>query len=241
MEQKVVYVGRDLEAMSFAENYHRWILQIFRPYLGKRIVEVGAGTGSFSELILEHPVESLSLVEPSEEMYGILAERIKSIRTEASLKTFNQVFTGVAREIKAADEPDSIIYVNVLEHVSDDAAELEAMRETLVPGGRVFLFVPALSWLYGNFDKQIGHYRRYTKAGLEEVCRRAGFKLLNSGYFDSVGIIPWWIKYRLLKSTTMEPRAVQLYDRYVVPPLKAVESMIAPPIGKNVILIAEKV
>ena len=64
MSETVTYVGKDLESMSFAENYHRWILEIFRPYLGRRIVEVGAGTGAMSELLLEGEIESLGLVEP---------------------------------------------------------------------------------------------------------------------------------------------------------------------------------
>ncbi len=69
MSEKHGYAGKDLEAMSFAVNYHRWILSIFEPYLGKRVVEVGAGTGSFSELLLEQRLESLALVEPSTAMY----------------------------------------------------------------------------------------------------------------------------------------------------------------------------
>ncbi len=238
--EHVIYVGRDLEAMSFATNYQRWMLDIFSPYLGKRIVEVGAGTGSFSELLLERNIESLFLVEPSTEMYSQLNARLKEIASAVRIKTFNNVFIKVAEHLKSSAQPDSIIYVNVMEHVEDDAAELEAVYRTLESGGRIFIFVPALAWLYGNFDKQIGHFRRYTKPELEDKCRRAGFKLIRSSYFDSAGIVPWWIKYRLLKSSTMEPRAVALYDKYVVPPLKAIEWFVSPPIGKNVLLIAEK-
>ena len=71
MNDKIVYIGKDLESMSFAKNYHRWILEIFLPFLGKRIVEVGAGSGSFSELLLSHNPKSFSLVEPSK-MFQLL-------------------------------------------------------------------------------------------------------------------------------------------------------------------------
>jgi ubiquinone/menaquinone biosynthesis C-methylase UbiE len=240
MVEKITYVGRDLEAMSFAINYHRWILQIFKPYLGTRLVEVGAGTGSFTELLSKHNAESLSLIEPSEAMYKMLEERVEELNCQTPVQTYNTTFRGVADQLKVAQQPDSIIYVNVLEHISDDEDELAAVYRTLDNGGRIFIFVPALHWLFGSFDEQIGHYRRYTKTELESKCRGAGFNIIECKYFDSVGIVPWYIKYCLLRSNTMESQAVKLYDKYVVPALRVVESHVRPPIGKNVVLIAEK-
>ncbi len=239
MSESVVYIGKDLEAMSFAVNYHRWILQEFRPHLGKRIVEVGAGTGSFSELLIDTKPESLSLVEPSK-MYEYLTQNIAQLKTSAVVATYQSIFTGVADEIKKKQNPDSIIYVNVLEHVEDDLRELKAMHETLSSNGRIFIFVPALSWLYGAFDKQVGHFRRYTKNELETKCKSAGFKILKSCYFDFAGVAPWWIKYRLLKSDSLESGAIKFYDKLVVPVTKTFESLITPPLGKNILLIAEK-
>lgn len=226
--------------MSFAVNYHQWILQIFEPYLGTRIVEVGAGTGSFSELVLKHKPESLSLVEPSEEMHKMLNERVAQLDSATKITTYNTIFGDVADQLKATQRPDSIIYVNVLEHILDDEAELATVYRTVSSGGRVLIFVPALSWLYGNLDEHLGHHRRYTKPELESKCRRAGFRIVECRYFDIAGIVPWWLKYRLFKSSTMEPRTVRTYDTYVVPASRAVESIIRPPIGKNLLLIAEK-
>jgi 16S rRNA A1518/A1519 N6-dimethyltransferase RsmA/KsgA/DIM1 with predicted DNA glycosylase/AP lyase activity len=96
MPEKHGYAGKDLEAMSFAVNYHRWILSIFEPYLGARVVEVGAGTGSFSELLLERRLESLSLVEPSTAMYQQLCERVAESR---NVTTYNDVFEDVSEQI----------------------------------------------------------------------------------------------------------------------------------------------
>lgn len=240
MSDDSIYAGRDLEVMSFAENYHRWILQVFKPFLGERVVEVGAGTGSFSELVLEHNITSLTLVEPSIRMHQILSERINQTDSRMAIETYNSVFAKVAGQIKLKQRPDSIIYVNVMEHIADDMAELRAVYETLERDGRLFIFVPALQWLFGGFDKQIGHFRRYSRTELEEKCTRAGFKILKSVYFDFAGIVPWGIKYRLLKSNTLEVRSVKFYDRFVVPAARTIESLIEPPIGKSVLLIAEK-
>lgn len=236
----ISYEGTDLESMSFALNYHRWILELFAPYMGSRLVEVGAGTGSFSELILERKPESLTLVEPSREMYAILDSRAREWSARADVETRNNVFAAVAEEVGAVRRPDSIIYVNVLEHVPDDEAELRAVQRTLGQGGRVFIFVPAFQWLYGGFDRRVAHVRRYARRELEAKCAAAGFKVLKSVYFDIAGIAPWWFKYCLLKSDSMEPGLVKLYDRCVVPLVKVAERIIPPPLGKNILLVAEK-
>ena len=237
MPEKHGYAGKDLEAMSFAVNYHRWILSTFEPYLGARVVEVGAGTGSFSELLLERRLESLSLVEPSTAMYQQLCERVAESQ---NVTTYNDVFENVAEEIRLAERPDSIIYVNVLEHLADDVHELSVINKTLDTGGRIFIFVPALRWLHGSYDRQINHFRRYTRTELEKKCVAAGFRVIESRYFDLFGVLPWWVKYKVLQSNNMEPGAVRFYDQRVVPIAKVLESTLSPPLGKNVLLIGEK-
>jgi len=234
------YAGKDLEAMSFAVNYHRWILSSFAPYLGTRVVEVGAGTGSFSELLWERRPQSLSLVEPSPAMFEQLGRRVRESFASVDLQLYNETFDRVAAQIRSRQQPDAIVYVNVLEHTADDEAEMRVMSETLGPGGRVFIFVPALSWLYGSFDREISHYRRYSRGELESKCRAAGFRILVSRYFDLLGVLPWWLKYRVLQSRKMEPGAVRFYDQAVVPIAKRLETLVEPPLGKNILLVAEK-
>ena len=240
MPDKVSYAGRDLEAMSFARNYHNWILDVFAPYLGSHLVEVGAGTGSFSELLVDRKVRSLSLVEPSGTMHQILQDRVQQFPSSTKVTVYNSLFAEVFDQIRTAQQPDSIIYVNVLEHIDNDQLELETVWETLAPGGRVFVFVPALQSLYGKFDKSVGHFRRYSRSELENKCRAAGFKILKSNYFDLLGVVPWWLQYRLFRASTLRPGAVKLYDRYIISIAKALESLVYPPIGKNLLLIGEK-
>jgi SAM-dependent methyltransferase len=240
MTNHVDYRGTELEAMSWAVNYHRWILELFVPYLGGRIVEVGAGNGSFSELLLEQPLESLTLVEPSQSLHIQLRDRLKTITTHTEVTIYPTTFRNAAEDIRLKQRPDSIIYVNVLEHIPDDENELIVVNRILDPGGRLFIFSPALTWLFGSFDDRIGHYRRYTKSELVAKCNSAGFKVLQTRYFDFFGVVPWWIKFRLLKSDKMEPNLVRLYDNYIVPMAKEIESHVFPPIGKNLLVIAEK-
>lgn len=235
------YPGRELEAMAVASNYHHWILENFRPYLGKHLVEVGAGIGSFSALILKHHrCETLALVEPANGMYDELATRARKLSSGTRVVTYHSTFAKAAPLIQAAQAPDSIIYVNVLEHIEDDQGELEIISQTLSEHGRAFVFVPALPWLYGALDERLRHFRRYRKHELEEKLQRAGFHNIFSTYFDFPGIVPWWVKYCLMRSVTMSPGSVKLYDQLVVPAARRIEAFVSPPIGKNVIVIAEK-
>lgn len=239
MSVSVEYVGKDLEAMDFAENYHRWILDIFRPFLGRRLVEVGAGTGSFSNLLLETTPEALSLVEPSA-MYETLVESVPRNGGSTTISHYRNIFTAVANDIKRA-EPDTVLYINVLEHIENDVDELRAVHQTLLVGGRVCIFVPSVPFLLSEFDRRIGHFRRYKRKELVRKCDDAGFKSRLVRSFDAPGILPWLVKYRLLGSTTMESSAVQLYDRVAVPIIRRIESVLHPPIGKNLIYVGEKV
>lgn len=234
---QVNYVGKDLEAMDFAENYHRWMLEIFKPFIGRNIVEVGAGTGSFSKLLLEIDFQSLDLIEPSE-MFRELESKIPRSPT---VSLHRNIFTRVADQFeKSAMQPDTIFYVNVLEHIDDDRTELAAVNRALADGGHLCVFVPALEYLYSEFDKRLGHWRRYTKTDLEIKLREAGFSIRIARYFDLPGILPWFVKFRLMRSLSMESKLVKMYDNVAVPLIKRIENIVNPPVGKNVLVVAQK-
>ena len=238
--KRIEYVGKDLEAMSFADSYHRWILDLMRPYVGRNMVEVGAGTGSFSELLLTLEPDSLAMVEPSD-MFNELQENISSRPNLPRVAFHHDVFSNVADEIASAGPPDSIVYINVLEHIENDLDELRIVHRTLKPGGHLIVFVPALPLLFSKFDRSLGHFRRYRKSELRSRLEEAGFRMKDLRWFDMLGILPWLVKYRIAGSTSMEPGAVHLYDRLAVPVIKRAESLIAPPVGKNLFAVVEKI
>jgi SAM-dependent methyltransferase len=226
------YPGKELEAMSFALNYHRWIVDEFESYLGETTAEVGAGVGSVSKLLLRTRIKRLVAFEPSPNMYPHLEQEL---RHEQRARAVNDFFS----PRYAREGFDSIVYINVLEHIEDDQTELGNAFEILRPEGHLLLFVPALAWLYSDFDKQIGHFRRYEKTALSGLVRDVGFALVRARYFDLAGIIPWYVNYVLLRHS-MGSASVSLYDKLVVPTIKLIERSLTPPIGKNVLLIARK-
>lgn len=217
--------------MSFAENYHRWIVAELAPFLGRRVAEVGAGIGSVSRLLLEQPIEQLTAFEPSSNMFPQLAE---NLRSESRAVARNEFFAG-----GSAESFDSVAYVNVLEHIADDGRELRRAHESLSPGGHLLVFVPALSWLYSDFDRRIGHERRYSRAELEKVATGAGFRIVQSRYFDLAGVLPWYLNFVLLRRG-LGGGSVSLYDRLIVPPMRFIENIVSPPLGKNLLLVARR-
>ena len=226
------YPGKELEALSFAVNYHRWILDEFEPYLGETIAEVGAGIGSVSKLLLEKSIKRLFAFEPSQNMYPLLAEEL---RREERAQAINDFFS--PRYAHAGF--DSVVYINVLEHIQDDHTELANALKVLRPQGHVLVFAPALAWLYSDFDRQIGHFRRYTKQELSRLVRDVGFTLVKARYFDFGGILPWYISLVVLRNS-LSNGGVFLYDKLAVPMMRLLERAVPSPIGKNVLLIAQK-
>lgn len=228
------YEGRDLEAMSFAQNYHTWILETFAPFMGDRVAEVGAGAGNISSMLLAAPLKELVAVEPSEGMFRLLSERIGN---DERVVRKRGVFAEVCGEY--AGHFDSVLYINVLEHIKDDATELRHAGTALKKGGHVCIFVPALSWLYSEFDASIGHYRRYHKPELHKLMEDAGFEVIQLRYFDVAGVLPWFLFLKLLRKR-LDPKNTERYDTYVIPYLKMLETRITVPFGKNLIAVGRK-
>jgi SAM-dependent methyltransferase len=233
-----IYHGADLESMDLADNYHGWILDHFEPALGPRVVEVGAGIGSFSRLIaLRSAPQELLMIEPSTDMAVSLAHNAGAVSVPADSFTG---FLNEAEPLVREFDPTTFVYVNVFEHIEDDVAELARVFDLLQPGGTLCIFVPALPFLYSKFDRSIDHFRRYTAKELRGKTEAAGFTVDKLRYFDFPGILPWLIKFRLLGSTNLSAGSVSAYDRFVVPLIRPIENRLCPPIGKNLLLTAHK-
>jgi SAM-dependent methyltransferase len=229
------YVGTELYALAEANNYYRWVISRFAPFLGKRVIEIGAGIGTFSRSILTHTtVSELVMVEPGDNLVPLLQKRFAG---EPRVK----IIHGYFQDLKHSASADSIVLVNVLEHVAEDRALLNDVHEVLTPGGTLLLLVPALSLLYGTLDVAFGHHRRYSKPSLADKLQEAGFQILFLSYFNLPGILGWFLTGRVLRRGTLKPRQVRLYDRWVVPWLSRLEGRWAPPLGQSLMAIARKI
>jgi SAM-dependent methyltransferase len=229
------YVGTELYALAEAKNYYRWVIRRFAPFLGKRVVEIGAGIGTFSRSILTHAtVSELIMVEPGANLFPLLQRQFAGERRVT-------IIHGYFQDLDPSVSADSVVLVNVLEHVAEDRALLSDVSEVLAPGGALLLLVPALPWIYGSLDAAFGHYRRYNKPSLTAKLQEAGFQVLLLSYFNLPGILGWFLTGRVLRRRTLKPGQVRFYDRWVVPWLSKVESRWEPPCGQSLIAIARKI
>ena len=235
--EKFTYEGDDLESLEVMNRYYLWILEQFSPYLaeGNSCVEFGSGTGKFSKLIFEN-VDQLNLVEPSTNLFKKLREQYAhNENVELFNVSLEQYLEGAAPSLH-----DGAILVNVLEHIKDDQLALSGIAKILKSGGYLFLFVPALNILYSKFDKKIGHYRRYQKYELGSLVSNAGFKVISNHYCDVLGVFPWLVVNKIFGRTKLDPNLLKLYDNVGVPLTRAIEKMLVPPFGKNLILVARR-
>lgn len=228
------YEGSDLEAMDSAENYPNWILSEFVPYLKGNVADVGAGSGNFSTYLMKAQIDTLHAFEPSASMHRVLADRF---RKEERFESVNSYLAETVDRFAASF--DAVVYNNVMEHVEDDLAELKAVHKVLKPGGYVLIYVPAMTWLYSEFDRSLGHFRRYDKRSGCTVLKNAGFSVEVAKYTDVLGILPWLLFMRLMKCKLSKGK-VGLYDRVGIPLTRWLESIVEPPVGKNILLVGRK-
>ncbi len=230
----VNYPGDDLDAMAAADRYSREIIRAFEPYLGGKVVEVGAGIGNISVTLLNRRPEQLHVIEPDARMFARLSERLGNHANAVAHHGFLSSMAG-----EKIRDMDSVVSVNVLEHVEDDASELALMHSVLRPGGHLCLWVPAVPVLYSRFDRILGHYRRYRRLELAKKLADAGFEIVLLHYRDLVGMVAWFVSCRVLGQELSRGR-VLLYDRLVMPITSVIGRWIRPPVGKNLIAVARK-
>lgn len=231
---RLTYSSTELESLVEARNYYRWILGCFAPYLGKTVIEVGAGIGNFSDyLVNTSAIANLILIEPSQNLFPYLKARFSRHIKVTPLQ-------GYLEELADRVAPaDAIVLVNVLEHIADDGAFLEVAHRVLLPGGALLLLVPALPWIHGSLDRVFGHYRRYTKQSLTNILQHKGFQVVSIRYVNLPGVAAWCFMGKVLRRTTLRSGDVKFYDRWMLPWILALERYWEPPIGQNLIAIAK--
>lgn len=217
--------SRELEVLSNTPVSTRIIVDELAPAVGHRVLEVGSGLGLITAELVARGHEVTAL-EPDPSLFARAAENGSPARR------INATLADAGLEGKF----DTVLYVNVLEHIADDIAELALARERLVPGGNVVIFVPAMPALYGTMDAVSGHHRRYRRAELRAVMVRAGLRPGQVRNFDLVGLVPYWLSYRVMRRTVLGQATVGLYDKVVIPVSLAVSRVVrrrGP--GKNLV------
>jgi SAM-dependent methyltransferase len=221
----------EFEALRWARNYRAALLREFAPFLSGDLVEVGAGIGQMTELLARLPgVRQVLAVEPDPRFCEELRQRLPR----------QPVCQGKVTDLGRGTACDGIVSTNVLEHIEEDLRELISYASLLSERqGVLCLFVPARQEIYAPLDRDFGHFRRYSKAGLADKLRRAGFEIVRLYYFNIIGYFGWWFSFRLLRKRAFDAATVRIFDRMVFPIVYWLESRISrPPIGQSLLAIA---
>jgi len=214
-----------------ARNYRRYERDIIAPHVGNSMLEIGSGLGDFSAQF--HP-RLARLVLSDSDPYCVeqLAKRYPG---DPSVEVMQLTLPA---EIPLAEPVDTVVAMNVLEHIADDVAALRCLARVTTPGGRIVIWVPGYQQLYGDFDRKVGHFRRYTPKTLGDAVTAAGLSIDVLKPINLLGGIAWWLAVRRGGASYPNPRLVRLYDRLVVPTTRLIERFVRPPFGQTVFCVA---
>jgi hypothetical protein len=221
-----------LASLASVRNYHSWLTSLAEPYLGQHPIELGSGLGDYAQAWLDGGAPKITLTEIDDARSSFLRRRFQG---ESRIDV---------RRLDILDPPtanySSLVAFNVLEHIEDHVAALQASHKLLVPGGAVVVFVPAFQFAMGPFDRRIGHFRRYTKGTLTAAYQAAGLDLELIRYVNAPGLFAWYLTVRLFRWTPGNGPAVQLWDRTITRAARAVEGKVTPPFGQSLFAVGRR-
>jgi SAM-dependent methyltransferase len=225
-----------LEVMHLAPRYAGWQVDAARPFIGRRICEVGSGIGNIAaELLMLDP--ELLLLTDTDPYY---LNRLRQAHSgDPRVQVRELTLPEVPEEALAPHQLDTVVAFNVIEHVDHDIASVSALARLVQPGGHVIVLVPALSALFGTLDVALQHRRRYTRATARQLLTMSGLSPVSLKYFNVIGAAGWFVYSRLRHRSRLSERSVALFDRLV--PLLRHESLLGPPIGLSLIAVGQRV
>jgi SAM-dependent methyltransferase len=228
------YTVADQQRMTQAKRYFAWQSDLSKAQLGRRVLEVGCGLGNFTERLLDRDrVIGIDIDPNCIEHHRARFARQPHIESRV-LDALDPAFLDLRREAI-----DSVVCLNVLEHIEDDLTVLQRMQQILPPGGRVILIIPAFMALYGPIDQHLGHYRRYTRRGLIATAEKAGLRPRLLHYMNTVGFFGWWLNAKMKRQEQSEAQ-IATFDNYIVPVMARLEGWVKPPFGQSLFAVLEK-
>lgn len=220
-----------LDRLQEASHYAQWVGGLIVPHLRGSVLEIGAGIGTLSDQIAPL-ADSLHLCEPHKESF-------LKLNLKYSEEAHISVSAHSIEEVHTLGRFDTIIMVNVLEHIDNDHEAINELHRLLNPGGKLILFVPAFQGLYSKFDAQIGHHRRYRSRTLKELFDSRRWHVDTLHYVNAPGFFLWWLGMRVLGMSPATSSLTTLFDRLAVPIIRRVESLVTPPLGQSLFCVAQ--
>ena len=229
------YIGRELDLFAEANNWKAYWIRAIQNYVQGEVLEVGAGVGNNSRRIAELRKISVTCLEPDPVLAEQLAETLKSL--DAADKC--RVSIGTTEDLTNHRPYNTILYIDVLEHIDDDSGELDRASSLLDTDGYLVVLAPALNWLYGPFDKAVGHYRRYSRTSLRKIAPD-DLTEIKIRYLDVFGFLLSLGNKLLLRQNLPTPEQIMIWDRWVVRASRIMDPAIRYCFGKTILGIWQK-
>ena len=226
------YIGNELDIFSNATNWKKYFSSKIDPFISGDILEVGAGIGINTKYFINNRTKSITSIEPDKDLFD------KMLVNQKDLFTSNQTkLNCTIKEIN--DTFDTIVYIDVLEHILESNKEIELIEKRLKPGGHLIILVPAYNFLFSEFDKSIGHYRRYNKKILRNEINNILYEK-DLFYLDSLGVIASLVNKTILKKSSPSLKNIIFWDKILVPISKILDIVTNKTFGKSLIGIYSK-
>lgn len=229
------YIGSELELFSKASNWKNYYSKKIKSYLGRTVLEVGAGIGGTTKSLYRNDQNHWVCLEPD----PVLANQIQLSIDSGHLPQGCEVKLGTLTDLSQKETFDSIIYIDVLEHIKQDATEIELAAKHLKTDGTLIILAPAYQWLFTPFDTAIGHYRRYNKIRLSAVVPE-NFRCVKLLYLDSFGLIASLGNRFVLKSKMPNEKQIMVWDKLMIPISRLLDPLLNYSVGKSVLGIWRK-
>jgi SAM-dependent methyltransferase len=226
------YIGSELELFAAATNWKAYLASVLAPFIGARVLEIGAGIGSNISFLHTPAIRHWTSVEPDPDLACRITERIGL----GELPETCRVLVGTIESVEETARFNTVFYIDVLEHIADDAAELNCAASHLAPNGNLVVLAPAHQFLFSEFDAAIGHHRRYNAVSLTAVtplrCRlRTCFMLDSVGFFASLA------NRFLLAAAMPSTRQIAFWDKVLVPVSRVLDNLTAHKFGKSIVAV----
>lgn len=231
----IAYPGEELELLKTATHWKSYYGAKLTPYLHGRVLEVGAGIGGTTLALCNGTQAEWLCVEPDPR----LAASVEQLINRQQLPAYCRLHVGTLERVATSELFDTILYIDVLEHIENDYAELARAYTYLKPGGHLLLLVPAHQWLFGPFDAAIGHFRRYSRRTLRQVLPPQG-RVVQLCYLDSVGVLAYVANKLLLRQTQPSARQIRFWDSVMVPASMVVDKLTNYRVGKTLLAVVQK-
>jgi 2-polyprenyl-3-methyl-5-hydroxy-6-metoxy-1,4-benzoquinol methylase len=244
-EEEVIYMEDDvvgestLEVIAEADRFNRWMYQTILPFCRGKIFEIGSGTGNISRCFVEDN-HSIMLSDIREHYCSNLATRFGDSPSVLGIENidltdpeFDTKFSGHIGEY------NTVFALNVIEHISDDVLALNNCCKLLSEGGQLIILVPSYQKLYNQFDRELGHYRRYTKSSLTQAFTQTPLRIIHRQYFNFTGLFGWFITGSLLRKSAIPGGQMKIYNT-LLPVIRIIDKLVLNRAGLSTIIVGRK-